>query len=737
MKHQIILLFVGAVLTLAAGCGSDAPPSSEGMATPATPRVGGDTPRDEAPAPRAAGSLSSTLPPDQESRARARVSPKRLSTFLRELAARPHPASSDGSREQARYLAAQLESWGYQVERQGFEVLLPFPRRIRVEMLAPFAYSCGLREQPVDEDADTFSKNVLPPYNAYSPEADLTAPVVYAFLGRREDYEALKQQGVPLDGALALVRYGRSFRGSKVKIAEEFGLAGVLLYSDPADDGFARGDVYPKGPYRPATGVQRGSILYLFEYPGDPGTPGRPARPGAEQLPYGEMKSLPTIPCTCLSAEDARPLLENLKGPVAPRAWRGALPFTYHVGGRGDVKVRLVIRNDEALRPIENIIATWVGLEHPDEEILLGNHRDAWVFGAHDAGSGTAVLLEVARVFADAVRKGRAPARTVRFCFWDAEEFGLIGSTEYGESRPAELTSKAVAYINLDAAVSGGNLRVAGSPSLRSLMKDVFASCRNEKRQPVLSEVLDENGAFTWGRLGSGSDFTVFLDHLGIPSVDLASTGPQGVYHSLYDTYGFMKRFGDPGFQRHTVVARLALTTLLRLAYSKGSPLSFGGTGRLVDEDARALETRHPNLDLGEIREIGRDIGSLGRNIDDLRARLESEGALSPARRKILRGLAIAARKALLVTEGLPGRPWYRHILFAPSRDKGYGAAPLPAVNDALARGDRRAVEKGAALTAERLRTHRAVLREILATLQGWSGDAPARPRGNRTIPSR
>lgn len=725
MKHQVILLSCGIVLLIAMGCGTNQQTSRRPSESPTAPRS-----EDAAPGGEVAAGLPAPSPkrgprPGLETRARGRISPKKLSGFLRELVARPHPASSEGSRKQARFLAAQLESWGYQVERQRLEVLLPFPRRIRVEMLAPFAYSCGLRERPVDEDADTFSKDVLPPYNAYSPEADITAPLVYAYYGRREDYESLKQQGVPLHGALALVRYGRSFRGSKVKIAEEFGLAGVLLYSDPADDGFARGDVYPKGPYRPETGVQRGSILYLFEYPGDPGTPGRPSLPGAEQLPYGQMKSLPTIPCTCLSAEDAKPLLENLKGPVAPRAWRGALPFTYHLGGRGEVKVRLVIRNDEALRPIENIIATWVGLEHPDEEILLGNHRDAWVFGANDAGSGTAVLLEVARVFADTVRQGRAPARTVRFCFWDAEEFGMIGSTEYGESRAEELKSKAIVYLNLDAAVSGPHLRVAGSPSLRPLIKDILASCQNEKRAPLLSEVTDKSGGMTWGRLGSGSDFTVFLDHLGVPSLDLASSGAHGVYHSLYDTYAFMKRFGDPGFQRHTVMASVTLTTLLRLAYSGGTPLAFGETGHFIVEDVRALEAEHPNLDLGEIRELGKDIASIGERIDVLRSQLDSKGALSSARWEILRKLSVRAHQALLLDQGLPGRTWYRHVLFAPSRDKGYGAAPLPALSDALAKGDRRAVEAGAALTTERLRAHRAALREMLATLEAWIGAAP------------
>ncbi len=727
MKNQGILLLLALLLIISVGCESDEEASSATSTDPTATRTAGEA-HPEAPSATPSSPSPRRMPGRAlETRSKGRISPKRLSGFLREVAARPHPASSEGSRDQARFLAGQLESWGYQVERQHFEVLLPFPRRIRVEMLAPFAYSCGLRERPVDEDADTFSKNVLPPYNAFSPETDITAPLVYAYYGRREDYEAMKQQGVALHGALALVRYGRNFRGSKVKIAEEFGLAGVLLYSDPADDGFARGDVYPKGPYRPETGVQRGSILYLFEYPGDPGTPGRPSLPGAEQLPYGKMKSLPTIPCTCLSAEDAKPLLENLKGPVAPRAWRGALPFTYHLGGRGEVKARVVIRNDEALRPIENIIATWVGLEHPDEEILLGNHRDAWVFGANDAGSGTAVLLEVARVFATTAREVRAPARTVRFCFWDAEEFGMIGSTEYGESRAAELKSKAVAYINLDAAVSGRQLRVAGSPSLQTIMKDVLAGCRNEKRELMLSEVTDKDGGMTWGRLGSGSDFTVFLDHLGIPSVDLASSGSHGVDHSLYDTYAFMKRFGDPGFQRHTVMARLALTTLLRLAYSDGTPLAFGRLGRFIIEDVRTLEAKHPNLDLGEIRELGRDIETVGERIAVLRSELEAKGALSPARWGILKNLAVAARKALLLDKGLPGRPWYRHVLFAPSRDKGYGAAPLPALDDALSKGDRRAVEAGAALTAERLRAHRAVLREMQAALERWNGDAPSR----------
>ncbi|MCA9321782.1 MAG: M28 family peptidase, partial [Planctomycetes bacterium] len=574
------------------------------------------------------------------------------------------------------------------------------------EMVAPFAYAAELREAGTERDSDTLNRDALPPFLAYSPDGLITAPLVYANYGRREDLEALVARGIGLRGAMLLVRYGQIFRGSKVRLAEEFGAVGVLIYSDPADDGFARGEVYPDGPFRPATAVERGSILYLFEYPGDPGTPGRPSLAGAEQLTYDAMGSLPGIPAMCLSHADARPFLESLAGPTVPKGWQGGLPFTYHLGGEGRVRVQLQIESDYRLRRIRNVEGLWPGLQFPDEEIIIGNHRDAWVHGAVDPGTGTAVTLEAARLIAERARAGEPPQRSVRVCFWDGEEFGLLGSTEYGEQFAERLQRGTALYLNLDVAVSGDELRAAGVPVLEAPLRAILA-----QGGPEFALRSD------YGDLGSGSDYTVFLDHLGIPSLDLGSSGPQGVYHSGYDTFGFVKRHIDPDFSRHARMAGIVAEVAQTFSRVALLPYDFAATGQAVRRHAMAVEGAHPQLDLAEIKELGSQIETLGAKIAEARLQAESGAALPLERLLAINHRQIAAERALLLPDGLPGRPWYRHALWAPARDLGYGAAPLPPLSDAAMSGDRAQILEGAALLARALRAHLAALESVRQSL--------------------
>lgn len=647
---------------------------------------------------------------DQEIRERtirARIKAENCDTYLKRLTQTPHLAGTDANLKTADYVAQLMRSWGYQVETTEYHVLLPYPKSIEVEMVAPRAFAAGLREQPMTEDLDTQTPDAVMPYIAYSPDCDMTAPLVYANYGTAEDFAELDKMGVDVRGQIVLVRYGKIFRGSKAKLAEERGAAGLILYSDPADDGFAKGDVYPKGPYRPASAVQRGSILYIFEHPGDPGTPGRPSMPDAEQLRYGDMTSLPLIPTTCISYEDAEPFLRELDGFTVPESWKGALPFAYHVGGTGSVKVHLKIEMDDRLRVIRNTIATMPGIQFPDETIVVGNHRDAWVFGAVDPSSGTAVMLEAARAIADVKKGGRPPRRTIKFATWDAEEFGMIGSTEWGEQFAAELTKNCVAYINVDAAVSGPNLGASGVPSLQSFVMSALEKVPGPSGEASRArELVDGNGRPKYGSLGSGSDYAVFLNHLGIPCLDFSSSGPYGVYHSLFDSYLWMRRNADPQFLNHASMAQVMATVTTRLADAAILPHDFTTTGEFIADAARTLEERYPKLDLREIKKIADEVSRFGADINRAVAQKLAGGATND---QLVRWNAIllGAERKLLMTDGYATRSWFRHVLFAPRRRLGYGGGTLPPLEDFLERGDNEGAQKEAGRVMESLRAFR------------------------------
>ncbi len=717
LAPRFTVLVLALLLT---GCGSDrgkAPGTGDAVGTGG---AGADSPVLEVPPPAPAfhgfARAGIQLQRQAETRLRGRTRGTRCEEDLKELTRLPHVAGSARNAELANYLARALEKAGFRVERRSYEVLLPFPRAILVELEQPVAFSASLVEEAANWDLDTANPAILP-YSAYSPDCDLSAPVVYANYARREDFEKLLELGVDPRGAIVIARYGHIFRGSKAALAEEYGAVGLILYSDPADDGFARGDVYPKGPFRPYTGVERGSILRIWEYPGDPGTPGRPSLAGARQLTYGEMRSLPALPTTAISAADAAPIIENLAGPSVPNGWQGSLPSTYHLGLGGKVRLRLRIESEYGLRTIENVIGTLPGLRYPDEYVVLGNHRDAWVHGAIDPGSGTAVLLETARALGEERAAGNGLDRSLRVCFWDAEEFGMIGSTEYGEERAAELQAETVAYINVDAAVSGPDLHVAGVPSLRSFMAGVLADVPGLDGRPRLQSLLDPAGALRMGGLGAGSDYTVFLGHLGIPALDLSSSGPNGVYHSSYDTYVFMKRFGDPGFKIHESMAALLATTTSRLARAEILPFDFAEAGRELAAAADRLEAKEPRLDLSELREIASASEAAGERINARRQELLERG-LEIERVMEINAALHRAEGKLLLEGGLEARPWYRHALYAPAPDRGYGTSDLPPLTDALRAGNREKVQAVALRLMTTLRTWQAEIERIARLLE-------------------
>jgi N-acetylated-alpha-linked acidic dipeptidase len=449
-----------------------------------------------------------------EDKARATVEAGRIRQYQARMAARPHLAGTAGSKSVADYIAGQLRSWGLSVRIEEFDVLLPMPAVRSLEMVEPRKFRAELKEPPVPGDKDTYEAGQVPPYNAYSAAGDVTAPLVYVNYGLPEDYAYLRTEGVDVKGKIVLARYGSTWRGVKPALAHEHGAVGCILYSDPRDDGYFAGDVFPRGPFRPADGVQRGSVLDLAYAPGDPLTPGWAAEKGARRLPLAEAKGLQKIPVLPISYADARPLLRALRGPVAPEAWRGALPVTYHLGP-GPTKVRLHVEFDWAVRPIYDVIGEIRGHRDPDQWVIYGNHHDAWVNGASDPGSGAAALLETARVLGALAGRGWQPDRSVLFAFWDGEEFGLMGSTEWSEKHAAELDRGAVAYLNSDSS-GRGKLQAGGSP----LLEDFLGQVARDLSDPATGQPLWQKDS-RLAPLGSGSDYTPFLHHLGVASLNL------------------------------------------------------------------------------------------------------------------------------------------------------------------------------------------------------------------------
>ncbi|HEX4664119.1 MAG TPA: M28 family metallopeptidase, partial [Terriglobales bacterium] len=545
--------------------------------------------------------------------------PKLAEQHLRILTQAPHVAGSPEDRKTADYVAQKFREAGLDTQIVEYKVLLSFPQEVSIDITAPENVKMhGPSREHVDGDPYQDDPRVLPAYNAYSPSGDVEADVVYANYGTPQDYKQLESMKVDVRGKLVLVRYGANYRGVKSLVAQQHGAAGVIIYSDPIDDGYYRGDMYPKGPYRPATGVQRGSIDYTFEYAGDPTTPGIasvPNLPDARRTSPATALDLPKIPTLPLSYADASPILQNLTGPESPRDWQGALPFTYHIGP-GPVRVKVHLKMDAPYKTIWDVIGIVRGSELPNEWVVGGNHRDAWVYGAVDPNSGTAAMLESVHGVGDLLKSGWKPRRTMVFCSWDAEEEGMIGSTEWGEQHERDL-EHAPAYFNMDVGVAGPNFGASAVPTLKQFVRDVAKQVPSPKggtvyqvwkdvreRERVKSISPDLGGSqnrppaakvendVEVGDLGSGSDYSVFLQRLGVPATDIGSGGPYGVYHSVFDNFAWFTKFGDPDFKYEQEMARVFGVEMLHMADADYLPEDYELYGKEIVSYVQQAQTK-------------------------------------------------------------------------------------------------------------------------------------------------
>jgi N-acetylated-alpha-linked acidic dipeptidase len=676
---------------------------------------------------------------DLERRFDAELDPDDLAEWRRACTPRPHHLGSPQVRANAERIAEMLRSWGFEVAIEEFQVLFPTPRTRELELLAPTPWRADLDEPVVEGDStsEIARREGLPPFNAYSIDGDVTGELVYVNQGLPRDYEELELRGIDVRGKIVLARYGGSWRGIKPKVAAEKGAIACLIYSDPRDDGYFQGDVYPKGPFKTAGGAQRGSVMDMPTRAGDPLTPGYGAVEGADRLELSEVEVLTRIPVLPISWANAQPLLEALEGPVAPPAWRGALPLTYHLGP-GPARVRLKLEFDWRQVTAYDVIARLEGSELPDQWVLRGNHHDAWVIGASDPISGLISLLAEAKAIGTLARNGWRPRRSLVFAAWDGEEQGLLGSTEWAEHHRDELGDKAVAYINTDGS-SRGFLGVGGSHTLEPLLAGVAGAVPDPQTDGSVGErtlsrriVTDEKererllagGGLRLSALGSGSDYTPFLQHLGIASINLGygGEGRGGEYHTAFDSADHYERFKDPDFAYGVTLARTAGRVLLRLADADVLPFDLRTAAatysryvdevieladkrrseievhnRLLDEGHRARiadptkvwaapETKAPapHLDFSPLLNA-RD--RLDRAAADLGDRLSQLDNIDPATAAELDVLLYRSERTLTREEGLPRRPWFRHQIYAPGYYTGYGVKTLPGVREAIEEG--------------------------------------------------
>ncbi len=633
-------------------------------------------------------------------------SAKRVADAHAFLTRDPHVAGSPRDRELAEWVRDEWRRYGFdEVEIVEHEVLLPYPEEVTVALTAPIAQTLSLKEDPIDGDPSTARADVGIPHHAYSASGEVTAPLVYAGSGNPSDYDWLATQGIDIKGKIALVRYSvpYSYRGFKALTAQKRGAAGILIYSDPADDGYGKGAVYPDGPWGPPSHIQRGGIVFDFLVPGDPLTPGWASIPGARRIPPSQAASLPAIVSAPLSWKDAEVLLRSLDGPVAPDGWQGKLPFPYRVGG-GRAAVRLRVKMDDRVRPIWTVIGRIRGSAEPDRLVIVGNHRDAWIFGGVDPSSGSAAQMELARALGALVRDGSRPLRTIVFASWDAEEFTLTSSTEWGEQYEKELSANAVAYLNVDSAASGSNLSIGAVPSLNRLITEAAARVSDPQASIPLAAAWRDRRASAAGalptsrsdslvnnRLGSGSDYTVFLNFLGIPVADLTFDGPYGVYHSMYDTHQWVARIGDPGFRYHTTMTQFWGVLTLRLANAQLLPLDYEPYADRVLEFLGDLERASGNPEdvaaaFAPVRAAAERFKVAASALSAHGSRLLESAQPSHADLSATNVRLMRAERALLDPAGIPGRPWYRHLIYAPKFT--YAPEPLPGLAEALAARD-------------------------------------------------
>jgi N-acetylated-alpha-linked acidic dipeptidase len=671
-----------------------------------------------------------------EARYDALLDAKNLRAWMERLSSRPHHLGSPWGKENAEFMAGLFRSWGYETRIEEYDVLFPTPKERAVELLSPTRFVARLEEPTLAGDRTSGQKDEqLPTYNVYSADGDVTGELVYVNYGIPADYEELALRGIDVKGRIVIARYGGSWRGIKPKVAAEHGAVGCIIYSDPGQDGYGQGDPYPKGGWRPDAGVQRGSVKDMPIYSGDPLTPGTPATKDAKRLAISDVTTLTRIPVLPISAADASPLLAALGGPMAPAGWRGALPIPYHLGP-GPARVHLKAVFDWKLVTAYDVIATLRGSERPDEWVIRGNHHDAWVNGATDPVSGMVALLEEARAVGELARNGFRPRRTLVYAAWDGEEQGLLGSTEWVEAHLEDLRAKAVAYINSDSNARGF-LDIGGSHGLETFVNQALADVQDPLKkvgvlQRARARAMLEGSAesrkeararrgLAIAPLGSGSDYTPFLQHAGIASLNVGFDGEDayGQYHSIYDSFDHYTRFMDPDFSYGVTLARTAGRFTLRLAQADTVPLDFGPLVAALEtyvKELRALadgkreETDQRRRDLDEgvyaawftphetrIAPARQDpvphlnFAPLENGLDRVRKAVaaydtarDAGKPLDAARAGELNAILRGCERALTRTEGLPGRPWYRHQIYAPGRYTGYGVKTLPAVREAI-----------------------------------------------------
>jgi len=686
-----------------------------------------------------------------ETKFRAIPEPANVRAYMQRLSARPHHVGSPYDKDNAEWILSKFKEWGLDAKIETFDVLFPTPKERLLEMLEPTHFAAKIEEPTVSVDPTSSQHDEqLPVYNAYSIDGDVTAPLVYVNYGVPDDYEQLDRLGISVKGAIVIARYGGSWRGIKPKVAGEHGAIGCLIYSDPRDDGYAAGDTFPEGPYRPKDGAQRGSVMDMPVYPGDPLTPGVGATKDAKRLALSDAVTLTKIPVMPISYGDAQPMLAALKGPVAPMAWRGGLPITYHVGP-GPAKVHLKLKFNFDIKTIYDVIATIPGSTFPDEWIIRGNHHDAWVNGAEDPLSGAAPMLEEARALGLLLKQNWRPKRTIVYCVWDGEEPGLLGSTEWAETHADELATKAAVYINSDGN-GRGRLMVEGSHTLEKFINGVardiedpeakisvwkrMQAFRIENPDATERQEARQRADLRIAALGSGSDYTAFLDHIGIASLNIGYGGEDGggIYHSVYDDFYWYTHFADTDFVYGRALAQTGGTAVLRLADAELLPLDFDNLTdtihRYIDEVVRLAKDkreqiieRNRSIDDGVYAAIDdprhkkippakepvppflnfapleNGLAALQRAADlydKALAHVNENGgsALARANLRDANMRLVQVERSLTLKDGLPNRPWFKHQIYAPGFYTGYGVKTLPGVRESIEQKDWKLVDQ-------------------------------------------
>src|SRR5437899_177071 len=691
-------------------------------APPATPILGFSPPH--ASAEQALEFTFQSIPSSEKAR-----------EWHRTFTAEPHPAASERNNQLADFIADEWRKQGWEdVTLRRYDVLHSRPRSVSLEMTEPVHFTASLREDAYNVDPDTNNPAVSGSYFGYSASGDVTAEVVYAHSGNPEDYDLLRKNGISVRGKIVLVRYSNpySYRGFKALTAEREGAAALLIYSDPAEDGSARGKVFPDGPWGPESHIQRGAITYDYIVPGDPTTPGWASVAGAKHIAPEEARSLPKIVGLPLSWRDARPLLENMNGPEAPKDWQGALPITYRFTGA--VKVHVKVDMDTSMQPYTVVEGRIRGSELPDEWVLLGNHRDAWAFGGVDPSSGTASMMELTRSLGDLKQRGIRPRRTVVVCSWDGEEYALTGSTEWGEQLADKLKKKLVAYLNVDESVAGaattaGPDGMSFSPSAVASLAPMLVEASKDVRAPSGKSLYEAwratamrdskastpplDSALVETRIGSGSDHTVFLNHLGRPVINLGFTGDYGVYHSMYDDHYWMSHIGDPTFEYHVALTRIWGLVALRLANADVLPVDFGFNARALEQFLCELERQNSFKRHLSLKRLHARITEFEKAGDLLRAAaahdLSLETTVAPEKIQRLNEQLLQVESNWLDPAGIPGRPWFQHLLY--SSRYTYAHLEFPGLTEAVENRDWKLAAQQAGLLEKALKKNTELLR--------------------------